>query len=317
MTLILKVMKPIIYFLTITIALLAGCTSNNTKTVSQQPASAKDSGTVANAAATPKTVDTTTEANPVVINFILPSPDEILTEIISEDIKIDPQLVNPRGNAEKYLETKQQAMNLGVYLTDFAYININTNKTNGLEYFKLIRNLAQKLNIYGIFSETMYGRIRKNMTNKDSLNAISKDMYYEMLGVLENSNRNNIYALVASGALIESLYLSTMAVTDYAKYQAIAQKIFEQKFVFNNFYEFASQYKSDKDVKAVLVLFDELKSNLNNAGSKKTEKKVTKDGKDHITFGGGDEIVLNEKVFTSFKDKVIKTRKEIISVATK
>src|SRR5664279_2265587 len=109
--------------------------------------------------------DTIARVSPSGITYLLPSPDEVLSEIISEKMSINPQLVNPRTNAAYYLDRKPMAMNLGVYIADFAYLNLNNNKTNALEYFNLIRDLSQKLNIYGIFNESFFTRVQNNLMN--------------------------------------------------------------------------------------------------------------------------------------------------------
>lgn len=251
------------------------------------------------------------------ITFLLPSPDEILAEIIPSKVEYNPQLVNPKSNVSNYVNTKYQALNLGVYLTDFAYLNLNDKKNEALAYFKTVRELAQKVNIYGLFNESVYNRIQNNLTSKDSLSEISKEIYYKMLDVLESAKRNNIYALTASGALIEALYVSTMVVKKYTDYQIVAQKIFEQKYVLNNFYEFASQFDDDKDVKSVLIQVNDLKRILENTATRMTEKKVKVDQKDHLTIGGGEDIIIDEATFKNFKENVIKTRMSIINASIK
>lgn len=128
------------------------------------------------------------------INYLFPSPDEILGEVLSTSTEFDLQNINSYKNAGKYLETKQQALNLGVYLSDLAYINLNGDKNTSLLYFKTVRDLAQKLNIYQMFDEETYQRIQKNMANTDSLNDILRNMYFATMDKLEAAKRNNIYA---------------------------------------------------------------------------------------------------------------------------
>lgn len=283
---------------------------------------ATDTNSIAKVTEAPQRVDTATvestkKKGEPTINFLLPSPDEILAEIIPNKVAYYPNLVNPKGNVPNYLDTRAQALNLGVYLTDFAYLNLNDKKNDALAYFKVIRELAQKVNIYGLFNESVYNRIQNNLTSKDSLSNISKEIYYKMLDILESAKRNNIYALAASGALIEALYISTMVVKKYTDYQQVAQKIFEQKYVLNNFYEFASQFDDDKDVRSVLIEVNDLKRVLESSASKFTEKKVKNDKKGHVTIGGGEDIIIDEATFKKFKENVIKTRNNIISVSNK
>ena len=303
------------------LVLSPGCNSGGSKTASES-SKVSDSNKVAveNPKTTPQTelpgeASSKNKDTVPTVSFLLPSPDEILAEIIPGKAEFNAQLVNPRTNLSNYLDTKYQALNLGIYLTDFAYLNLNDKKNDALAYFKVIRELAQKVNIYGLFSESVYNRIQNNLTRKDSLSNISKDLYYKMLDILESAKRNNIYALAACGALIEALYLSTMIVKDYTEYQGVAQKIFEQKYVVSNFYDFASQFEGDKDVKSILFQVYNLKKALEGTPVKSTEKKVKVDKKDHFTISGGEDIIINEKTFKNFKENVVKIRTSFIKVS--
>jgi hypothetical protein len=292
----------------------AGCQSNH-RNISADNSGNKDSlVTISLQKDTTAKQDSVYEFPDSQVSFMLPSPDEILGEILSTRMDYNVDYLNSRKNASKYIDTRKKALNLGVYLSDLAYANLNEDKTEAFEYFKVVRDLAQKIQIYQVFNQRFYDRIQANLTKKDSLNAISKEIYYKVLDVLESSKRNNIYALVASGALIEALYLSSVSVKNYADYKPVAQKIFEQKYVLNNFYEFASQYRKDPNVDAVLKLAENLKNILNNAGVKVTNKKVTVESKNHLVISGGEDIVVTEDVFNIFRSNVIKIRSEIISL---
>jgi hypothetical protein len=260
-------------------------------------------------------IDTTRIDTNNKVTYMLLSPNEILGEIFSDKHLLNIQLINPISSAVKYVDTKHQALNLGVYIADFAYLNLNENKTNALEYFKTIRDLAQKINIYGYFNEGFFNRIEKNMARNDSLIKISQEMYYSMSDLLENSSRQNIFALISSGALIESLYLSSMNITKMSEYKTIAGKIFEQKYIFDNFYAFTSVYKNDKDVRSILRQLDTLKKILDEADKKSSEKTVTQGNDNKVIIGGGDEIQVTDKLFNSFKENVIATRQEIVSIS--
>src|SRR5208337_1719819 len=229
-------------------------------------------------------------------------------------ISVNLELINSELNAKKYISNKKISLNLGVYITDFAYLNLNNNTSEALNYFKLIRDLSQKVNIYGLFNENTLNRLENNLTQKDSMNVITKEVYYNLLSILESSKRNNIYALIASGALVESLYLSSMIVTNYSDYQVVAKKIFEQKYVLANFYDFASQYASDPDVKSILEHMQMLKGILQGAGVKSSAKKVKTLSKNQFEINGGEDIIVTQKNFELFKENVIKIRKDIVNI---
>jgi hypothetical protein len=246
------------------------------------------------------------------MSYLLPSPDEVLGEIISDKMTINPQLVNPRTNAVYYLDRKPLAINLGVYIADFAYLNLNNNKTNAPEYFKLIRDLCQKLNVYGVFDEAFFTRVQNNLMNNDSLNLIAYDMYSHLSEVLANSNRLEDYAQISTGALIESLYLSALSIPNYKNYSVVVKKLFEQKMLLENYYNYASQFKSDPDVNSALSQLDSIKVIFNLAGIKSSERTITKDKQNHLRIKGGDEVNANEMTFLKFVKSISKARQSII-----
>jgi hypothetical protein len=256
--------------------------------------------------------DTTTFDTTATVNYLFPSPDEILGEILSTMSDFDLKYINPTSNANKYLGTKQQALNMGVYMTDLAYINLTDEKNTALQYFKTVRDLSQKINIYKSFDEKIYDRIQNNLAEKDSLNEILKSMYNNIMEMLESSNRNNIHALIASGALIEALYISTMNVKTFEEYKPIATKIFEQKYLISNFYEFAWHYKNDPNVREVLILLNKFKTILESSSSETSEKTVRKTN-DNLVIGGGEDIIVTEKKFNEFKQSVTQIRAHITS----
>jgi hypothetical protein len=247
------------------------------------------------------------------VSFILPAPEDILADILPEGVKINPQLANPTSNVEKYTITRMQALNLGVYVADFAYLNQSDNKTNALEYFKTIRELAQNLNIYGYFDDSFFNRVTANLTNSDSLITIASEMYLSMSDVLENSNRDEIYALISAGAMVETLYLSAMTVTNYSEYQAIVKSLFDQRYLFDSMHAFLLQNKKDSNVKTVLDILENLKQILDEKDAVEPEKKIIKDKTNHITISGGKTRSFNEEKYNKLKAAIIEARSKIIS----
>ena len=151
--------------------------------------------------------------------------------------------------------------------------------------------------------------------NNDSLSKIMQEMYYNISDILENSNRQKVYALISTGTIIETLYLSVMNVTKYSDYQSIVHEIFREKEIFNSFYSFLSSFKDDKDITAVLNQLIKLKSILNASVVNKSEISVKKDKSNHFSIKGGEKISINEKIFLDFKENVKTTRQNIIKVS--
>ena len=246
--------------------------------------------------------------------YLMLSPNEILNEIFSKKIDLNPKLLNPKDRAPKYLDVKHQALNLGIYIADFAYLNLCRDKSNALDYFRIIRDLAQKNSIYGCFDESTFDRIQDNLANNDSLIIISEEMYYNMTEILESANRQNINALITGGTLVESLYLSVMSIDKMPDYKDQTQKIFEQKNLFDNFYGFISSHQKDKDVKWVVDQLNTLKVVLDKSGIVPQKKQITKNHKNHLEVKGGQEIIVDDATFKKFKAAIINVRQTFVNI---
>ncbi|MCB2196615.1 MAG: hypothetical protein KQH79_12205 [Bacteroidetes bacterium] len=248
--------------------------------------------------------------------YMLPSPDEMFSEIFIEDLELKPEYVNPVTNATNYVDIKSQSINLGVYISDFAYLSaVNDNTTDELEYLKVIRELMDKVNLYGIVDENMLDRINNNLMVKDSLDKISQELYYKMSNTLESSDRNNILVLVSTGAIVEALYLAINNI-DFDQSGEIIQNIFDQKFVFDNYYEFASQYKDDIYVKTVLKELTAIKDMFDHLDFSETDIEVTKESdNDFLVIQGGKEIIVTEEAYIGFRENITNVRTLLVSIS--
>ena len=246
--------------------------------------------------------------------LIIPTPDEMLAEILSQKVIIDPQLVNPLSNAEKYLNTKFQALNLGVYIADFNYLNLYNNKTNALEYFNIMKDMAQKININVNFNEHLFYSVQNNLANNDSLKGIFKEIFLDMSRILEKSNRQNIYALISLGAFAEILYLSAMSVTNFSEYESIVNRIFDQKYVFKNIYEYSSKFKNDNDIGSILIQLDNIRLVMENAENKSVDTSNVRKEQDQPTRRGNVIIKTDEATFINLKKMISNTRQNIINI---
>lgn len=250
--------------------------------------------------------------SPNKIIYVLPSPNEVLGEIFMESIEVDPSFVNPSSNAEKYLETRSQAINLGVFIADFAYLSFSNKQTSELEYLKVIKDLSEKINLYGLMEENTIERIQNNLMERDSLSQISQELYYTISSKLENSNQQNIFTLISSGAIIESLYLSVLNIDDFDKYKLIIQRMYEQKFVFDNFYEYAMQNSNDAYVQGILDQLEVIKNTFESIDKIEVAQNVVKED-NNLRFAGGTEFIVKKETFDNFKTNIISIRNEIVA----
>lgn len=246
------------------------------------------------------------------IIYSIPDPDEILDEIMIDKLKFKTGLENPLENADHYFESKSVAMNIGVYLTDMAYLLLLKNNSQAIDYFYAITKLSNNLGISTIQSEELYEYIRNNIDNQDSLYFIFKESIYNIKTELENSNQHKNLALIYTGSVIESLYLAVNNI-DYNNSEMIIEKILEQSIVINNLYDFIEQYKLNSDLALTIKQLDSVKNFMNRYIKQNTPAKAQKDEQDNLTIEGGYKIEYSKEDFENVKLKIIELRNNIIA----
>lgn len=248
------------------------------------------------------------------LDYVMVSPGEIFEYIFFEELKPDPSFVNPIANAKKYVTSYKMSVNLGVYTTDFIYLNLCSDKINTIEYYKTILEIAPKINIHSGLDENLPDRLHKNLTNRDSLDQLSRSVYYNILEDLEQEGRKKTYSLIAGGVIIESIYLAVMNVKNYEDYKPLTYKIFEQKEFLNNTYNFVSSIKKDEEIELLLSKLERLKNCFDNLEKTRKELKVNKNKSGHLEVKGGEEYIISSADFDNLKKISTEVRNEVISI---
>lgn len=248
------------------------------------------------------------------VYYRFPTPDEIFGFINNEKLKFDQTLLNPSGNAEKYLSSKTQTIALGVYIADLAYITLFESYNKSIEYYKIIHSLSEKIRINSAYDLAISKRIEKNLLNLDSLKNISVDSYSSMVEFLILNNREKTLALIASGAYIECFYIAFNLAGNYSTDNPMILKIVDLKFAFENLYSYLQIYSEDETIKLVAKQFE----NLNTIFKKIKEKKIGKttmkqDSNGNFVLGGGSKLEIDNAIFLELKHEIYSLHNQFTS----
>lgn len=246
------------------------------------------------------------------IYYRFPSPKEVFDYIDKSKIDYNNAILNPSENVKKYLELPVQAINLGIYISDLAYITLFEQHQESLEYFNAIHQLSEKIKISGAYDEPLYKRISNNLDNVDSLLVISGEAYQNIVDHLTETDQENMLAVISIGAYIESLYLIMDYIQEYDAESELLSKVLDQKYAVNNLYEYAAQFKDDKildealdNLKAIKSVFDKLEVNTPEKTSVDTEN-------DMMVISGGDELSITREQFMELKETVVESRESLV-----
>lgn len=251
------------------------------------------------------------DPNLMKVQYSVPTPNELFEIIKLQGGKEKVGLVNPLENKDNYVDTKEKAMNFGVYSADLAYMSCFGVGTEFLMYMKTIEEMGDELGIAGAFDEDLMERIENNEGDSDSLFSITNDTYYDSYLYLEENDKGAELSLIMGAGFIESLYIVCNLVDSYNDDDAIIEKIGDQKLVLENLIDFIGIYTDDEgvmelsnDLLTLLEIF-EISMDFEESGTNVDNE----DGK--LILSGGGSFEMNEKALTDVTAKVTELRNNI------
>jgi hypothetical protein len=245
------------------------------------------------------------------IYYRFPSPDEMLSFIDKEKIKFNDRIVLPVENSKGFLDSKSQALNLGVYSADLAYITLFQRQKETLTYFQVVYGLSDKLRISSAFDVKLMERLEDNLKNPDSLKVLTNEAMTSITNYLVQNDKEKIFAMISIGGYVESLYLAFNIVGNYDEKNAIIQRISDQKLVLENLINYALIYAGDHNVAESIKILHPIRACYNELNATQEDTKVSrsKDGK--LIISGGQKITISEEQYNKLKGITFTTRKNI------
>ena len=246
------------------------------------------------------------------VYYRFPSPDEMLNFIDREKLTFDDELTLPVDYSKGYLDSKSQALNLGVYTADLAYISLFQRQKESLLYFQVIYGLSEKLRIASAFDPNMVIRYQDNIKNVDSLKALADEALEDISNYLVRNDKEKVFAVISIGGFIESLYIAFKLCGDFSPDNIIVQRISDQKLVLENLVNYSLEFAGDQNVSDAIRLIHSVRAVYNQLITTSTETKVTKDKSGKLIISGGNKITISEQQFDDLKDATFTVRKKIV-----
>jgi hypothetical protein len=248
------------------------------------------------------------------VTFLLPSPGEILFRFYVADFDYMPDLLNPAQNSDKYIGSKAQLLNLGVYITDMAYTAMNERSAETVKYLETIQSLSQEVGISSAVFESLITRSKANAGQLDSLFNISNEAFTNMLEFLESGGKDVSIAYMSAGAYIESLFLALQSIEAYSEDDKLIKLLIEMKYPMENLLgnaRYATETESDT---AMITYLNDISQIFDEMGKSGSETVITKTESGVISIRGGEERIMSETNFNNLKYKVTEIRKKIVGI---
>lgn len=191
--------------------------------------------------------------------FSVPSPVQTALLIKSLSIPFNETLLNDKNNANNYIVSSSQAINLGIYGADLGYVTLYDQSAKSLSYLSVVEDLSNKLGIAGAFDKSFIERFERNSNNEDSMLVILTDGFRKADNFLKENDQKNTSALILTGGWLESMYFATQLYKE-SKNEKILTRIGEQKQSLETIIELMEKYNHNGQNDEYIILFKDLKS---------------------------------------------------------
>lgn len=245
------------------------------------------------------------------IYYRFPSPDEMLSFIDREELKFNDVALLPIENAKTFLDSKSQALNLGIYVADLAYITLFQRQKEALTYFTVVYGLSDKLRITSAFDPELLKRFENNISNVDSLKYLTDEAMTSITNYLVENDKERVFAIISIGGFVESMYLAFHLAGEFDEDNLIIQRISDQKLVLGNLISYSLDYSEDQNVEDAIKLLSPIREVFNELSTQTHETKVNKTEDGKLIIKGGERISITKAQYNKLRDITFKTRKQI------
>ena len=258
----------------------------------------------------PEFFELTKELKDVYYRF--PSPEEMFMFIDSIGLNFNPSILLPVSQMDNYLTSTDQALNMGIYISDLAYITLFQRYKESLDYLQTIYLLSEKLRISPAFEKSLIDRIDNNITTSDSLKSISEEAFSSIVDYLSNNDKEDLFAVISIGGFIEFMHISLSLTNNFSPDNMTVQKILDQKIVYDNIIKYSKDYEKNENVRKVLNLITPLTEFYGRLKSEKEKTNVTKSSDGSLVFEGKKRYLLTSEEYNELKSIVNDLRTKIV-----
>jgi len=249
------------------------------------------------------------------IQYMLPTPSDILTVMITSGVDYKENLIAPKGIEKRVVHFKHQALIMGVYFADFAYLNIFNKRDLSIDYFASMQSLGSSMGISPLLYESYFKRAENNLSNIDSLDVIFTDFAQNAFRTIDETGSKETLSLIAAASAIETMYIGFNGISNVYDDKEFIANIKDQRPLFDIYYaNFIQYYKDDEDYKDLVedltIIYQFFEQNVKNT----SDTKVTKHGDGQFTITDSDNPLLDIQKLDELKELVKKVRTRIVEL---
>jgi hypothetical protein len=292
--------RPVYYvFAVITIVMIVNCTSNKKTSNTDEDAMNVEFEK-------PK-------ANKFERMFSAPSPEELMMLFEDTGLEFNSDVLNDPKNISNYISLKSLSCNLGVYVTDAAYLNMFEQYSKMASCLESIFKITDKLNLSGVLLKFDFEKVFREMDNPDSLIILSEGVYHAVTEYMVENENEQMLCLISHGSIVELLHLTIESVNEFNADDPVLQHISDQYMQLDNLMEFAQQYAGNADIEEMISQLALIQEVWGIVEHEETATVVSNNKDGELSISGGKKHRFTKEQFIKLKNTVNQIRTKITS----
>nr|WP_321411376.1 hypothetical protein [uncultured Carboxylicivirga sp.] len=241
----------------------------------------------------------------------LPSPEEVLEYIKSNEVKFDNSLLLKGKISHTELSNSQKKIALGMYLADLAYLSSFSKSEYISEYMQLIDEILKDLDLTPIVSKELRSKLINTDFNPHEIYNLITQLHDSVINYLFDVDDGKTLTLISAGAFCEIIYISVNLHNDYDLYQMSISKITEQKLIYDDLLSMTKSFE-DAELSEIHDRISTLNNhfNLMNFESEIISSNIAED--DTLIINSVTTSELSKEKYLNFSEAVNQLRADLL-----
>lgn len=244
------------------------------------------------------------------VYYSMPSPMEIASIIEKYKQNFSPDLLLDLDKAKSYSSTKAQALNMGMYSTDIAFLTITGNYQYSKQYFSVLVFISNELDITEGINDTLLKSIEENIEDIEKVKELTSIAFFKSDAFLKENSKQKIATYIINGSWLESVYLIAQLGADENIKSDIFNLLIDQRLVLANIIKIDEQQKIDEDLIKTMKKLKQLFDNCVVI----TKKEIVDPYTDSLRVKTTVEYNFNKNKIKKISDEISKIRENFISL---
>jgi len=243
---------------------------------------------------------------------LLPSAGEFLDMVHDAGMVYQEGIINPVIDPNHFVLYRNQALNFGVYLTDFSYLLLFERQTESIRYLYHIQGIAKKLGVESYFDDEFFSKLLENLSHPDSVKKISlqqSTLFYNRMNAI--GNRDLVFYMT-SGSMIEGMFIASQALNHNKLTDNLIDRTIDLAKMFDSYYTyFIISKTNDASLEGFVNDIQKLKQIFSTMAITQSTKSVREQG--NLVFKSQIDHNINTEIILSMKLKVESIRNKIVN----